>query len=41
MSTSVVEFDEIRPYEAEEMKQAFGDLLNDRQFQMILKGFVP
>ena len=35
------EFDEIRPYEAEEMKQAFEDLLNDRQFQMILKGFVP
>ena len=35
------EFDEIRPYEAEEMKQAFDDLLNDRQFQMILKGFAP
>ena len=35
------EFDEIRPYEAEEMKQAFEDLLNDRQFQLILKGFVP
>ena len=35
------EFDEIRPYEAEEMKQAFNDLLNDRQFQLILKGFVP
>ena len=35
------EFDEIRPYEAGEMKQAFDDLLNDRQFQMILKGFVP
>ena len=33
------EFDEIRPYEAGEMKQAFYDLLNDRQFQMILKGF--
>jgi len=41
MSTSVAEFDEIRPYEAEEMKQAFDDLLKDRQFQMILKGFVP
>jgi len=37
----MTEFDEIRPYEAEEMKQAFDDLLNDRQFQMILKGFVP
>ena len=35
------EFDEIRPYEAGEMKQAFYDLLNDRQFQMILKGFAP
>lgn len=35
------EFDEIRPYEAGEMKQAFDDLLNDRQFQMILKGFAP
>ena len=35
------EFDEIRPYEAGEMKQAFEDLLNDRQFQMILKGFTP
>ena len=35
------EFDEIRPYEAEEMKQAFEELLNDRQFQMVLKGFAP
>lgn len=35
------EFDEIRPYEASEMKQAFEDLLSDRQFQMVLKGFVP
>ena len=35
------EFDEIRPYEAEEMKQAFDDLLNDRQFQLVLKGFAP
>ena len=41
MITSVAEFDEIRPYEPEEMKQAFDDLLNDRQFQLILKGFVP
>ena len=37
----VNEFDEIRPYEAEEMQQAFNDLLNDRQFSMVLKGFVP
>ncbi len=34
-------FDEIRPYEAGEMKQAFNDLLNDRQFSMLLKGFAP
>ena len=37
----IKEFDEIRPYEAGEMQQAFNDLLNDRQFSMILKGFVP
>ena len=35
------DFDEIRPYEAHEMQQAFDDLLADRQFQHILKGFVP
>ena len=35
------DFDEIRPYEAEEMQQAFNDLLNDRQFSLVLKGFVP
>jgi len=35
------EFDEIRPYEASEMKQAFEDLLNDRQFNVVLKGFAP
>ena len=35
------EFDEIRPYEAEEMKQAFEDLLNDRQFNIVMKGFAP
>ena len=37
----IKEFDEIRPYEAGEMKQAFNDLLNDRQFSLMLKGFVP
>lgn len=41
MEYALNEFDEIRPYEPEEMKQAFDDLLNDRQFQMLLKGFVP
>ena len=35
------EFDEIRPYEPEEMKQAFEELLNDRQFNLVLKGFAP
>ena len=35
------EFDEIRPYEEGEMKQAFNDLLNDRQFNVIMKGFAP
>ena len=35
------DFDEIRPYEPEEMKQAFEDLLGDRQFQVVLKGFAP
>ena len=35
------EFDEIRPYEPEEMKQAFDDLLSDRQFNVIMKGFAP
>ena len=35
------EFDEIRPYEAGEMRQAFNDLINDRQFSTIMKGFAP
>ena len=35
------EFDEIRPYEPEEMKQAFEELLSDRQFALLLKSFVP
>lgn len=34
-------FDEIRPYEAGEMKQAFEELITDRQFSALLKGFVP
>ena len=41
MEYDIKEFDEIRPYEAGEMKQAFNDLLNDRQFSVMLKGFVP
>lgn len=35
------EFDEIRPYESGEMKEAFEELLNDRQFSRLLKGFAP
>ena len=35
------EFDEIRPYEPEEMQQAFDDLLCDRQFSLVLKSFAP
>ena len=35
------EFSEIRPYEAEEMQQAFEELLNDRQFNVVMKGFAP
>ena len=38
---NIKDFDEIRPYEAEEMQQAFNDLLNDRQFSLMLKGFAP
>ena len=34
-------YDEIRPYEASEMKQAFEELLQDRQFNLVLKGFAP
>lgn len=41
ISDELKAFDEIRPYEAEEMKQAFEDLLNDRQFSLVLKGLVP
>ena len=35
------EFDEIRPYEAGEMKQAFEELLADRQFNLVMKSFAP
>ena len=34
-------FDEIRPYESGEMQQAFEEMLADRQFNAIMKGFVP
>ena len=35
------DFDEIRPYEAGEMQQAFRELLADRQFALVMKGFAP
>mgnify|MGYP002626093639 CR=1 FL=1 len=35
------EFDDIRPYEPQEMKQAFEELLADRQFNVLVKGFLP
>ena len=35
------EFDAIRPYEAGEMKQAFRELLADRHFNAVMKGFAP
>ena len=35
------EFDEIRPYEKGEMKQAFEELITDRQFNAIINGFTP
>jgi hypothetical protein len=41
MEYDIKEFDEIRPYESGEMKQAFNDLINDRQFSLLLKGFAP
>ena len=41
LNSQLSEFEEIRPYEPEEMKQAFEDLLNDRQFNVIMKGFAP
>ena len=41
MDAELRKFDEIRPYEPEEMKQAFEDLLSDRQLSLLIKGFVP
>ena len=35
------DFDEIRPHETGEMRQAFEELLDDRQFNAVLKGFAP
>ncbi len=41
MEYDIKEFDEIRPYEAGEMKQAFEEMLADRQFNVLMKGFAP
>jgi len=41
MVEGIEQFDDIRPYEPEEMKQAFNDLIADRQFAVILKGLAP
>lgn len=34
-------FDEIRPYNAAEMPVVFEELLKDRQFNLVMKGFAP
>ena len=38
---TIHDFDEIRPYEPEEMPVVFEELLNDRQFNLVMKGFAP
>lgn len=35
------EFDAIRPYEPEEVQQVLHELIEDRQFNLVLKGFAP
>ena len=41
MTTQQNEFDAIRPYNDNEVKQALEELLADRQFNALLRGFVP
>ena len=41
LNSQLVGYDEIRPYESHEMRQAFEDLISDRQFSTMLKGFAP
>ena len=36
-----LDFDEIRPYNEEEMPVVFKELLADRQFNLLMKGFTP
>lgn len=38
---TIHDFDEIRPYEPEEMPVIFNELLRDRQLNLIMRGFVP
>lgn len=38
---TLADFDEIRPYAEGEMQQAFEELINDRQFKHVMKGFAP
>ena len=38
---NIQEFDEIRPYNEDEMPVVFEELLHDRQFNLIMKGFAP
>ncbi len=35
------DFDDIRPYSSGELQPALRDLLKDRQFRVMLKGFAP
>ena len=38
---TIHDFDDIRPYEPEEMPIVFEELLQDRQFNLLMKGFAP
>lgn len=37
----MTEFDDIRPYNSDEMPAVFEELLEDRQFNLVMKGFAP
>ena len=38
---TIHDFDDIRPYEPEEVPVVIDELLKDRQFSLVLKGLVP
>ena len=38
---TIHDFDDIRPYEPEEIPGVIDELLEDRQFSLVLKGLVP